>query len=629
MIPRDAAPAHLARKLNQPGGPGSPGGPPPSGPMRYHRCAADYANGLFFFCLLISLIAHLLLAYRFYNVPLGRIDPSLLGHREDTLYVQRRQDQDIMVADESSAEGTQAVEPLEKKLPDVADLSAALLADKPTPKETPTTLPPVEVKPVVDQRPEETPGGAGVEGAPPVTLPDAVRDMLAVRLDVDVKYQEGDSKPGAGTGSGFGVGPGTGEGTAVNILAASRLMGGSNPQPPKLEPPKFQDNRTEQVVDERLLPAALPPPDIDFTQIALQGTTQLDIPEHLDADFDYFVTRYIPPQQDRKGWFGRSEDPDDDRPYFRVDVVPRKTLKRLHTMPKDLVILIDTSGSVPQTWVDQIVRGVRDGLATLNEGDRFNIVFFNQNAVFFNPNQIVPFNDETFRQAQAFLTDRKSDGYTDVNAALSRLLVRDLSVERVYNLVLISDGRPTKGVLDTRDLINLITRDNDLVASIYAVGVTGRQNRELLEFLAYRNKGFCVFSTDEFSCAQDVRDLLSRLRYPIMKDVRVSVMGVDPEDVYPEDLPNLHQGEKFVLFGRYDRARPFTMRLVGHNGKRLLDLTFTKDLAIAETSDEKMSFDWAFWKLHHLYSEMIRKGDTEEIRKQIDYLARKYKLKTY
>src|SRR5690606_25106146 len=154
--------------------------------------------------------------------------------------------------------------------------------------------------------------------------------------------------------------------------------------------------------------------------------------------------------------------------------------------------------------------GVQQGLRTLNEGDRFNIVMFSERPAFFSTRGPLLATPETVEAGVRFLVDAKSQGYTDVNAALSQLLVRDVAVDRVYELVLISDGLPTKGVMDTRDLINLTTRDNSLAASICCVGVGRQQNRELLDFLAYRNKGFCVFAKREEQVAPAIRDLMSR-----------------------------------------------------------------------------------------------------------------------
>jgi len=283
---------------------------------------------------------------------------------------------------------------------------------------------------------------------------------------------------------------------------------------------------------------------------------------------------------------------------------------------------------VPQTWVDQALRGVADGLNSLNKDDRFNIVFFKEKTIVFSPDALKPFTDKTLAEALKFLKERDSSGYTDVNRALSRMLKRDLAAERVYDLILISDGKPTQGVQNTRELINLITRDNDLTASIYCVGIGTSQDRKLLEFLAYRNKGVCVFVAHQAETANAIRDLMSRLRYPLIKDLRLSVVGLDADEVFPRDLPNVHQGDTFSIFGRYDAEKPFTMRLIGYNRKTMLDVTLKGDLTNAPVGEDKIAYDWAFWKLHDLYNEMIRQGETESIKQAIEYLRRKYRLKT-
>ena len=108
----------------------------------------------------------------------------------------------------------------------------------------------------------------------------------------------------------------------------------------------------------------------------------------------------------------------------------------------------------------------------------------------------------------------------------------------------------------------------------------------------------------------------------------MSLLGIDPEDVYPKDLPNLYQGEKFEIYGRYDRSRKFTMRVVGHNGRRVLDMTFGKDIAESQVGEKEMPFRWAFWKLHHLYSEMLRRGESERVKAQIEALKKQYDLTT-
>lgn len=160
---------------------------------------------------------------------------------------------------------------------------------------------------------------------------------------------------------------------------------------------------------------ALVPVAIDVPESTGDGEPAESQP--LDDDFDYTLFRYRP----EPGWLNR--DPGDG--YFRMDVTPRRSLQKLKAMPKDVVYLVDTSSSLPQRWVDATIAGVESSLAGLNRGDRFNVVLFNESPRLLTTGEPLPASPETVRRAGAFLRGARSQGYTDVNAALRSLLVRD------------------------------------------------------------------------------------------------------------------------------------------------------------------------------------------------------------
>ena len=394
------------------------------------------------------------------------------------------------------------------------------------------------------------------------------------------------------------------------MLSELGVVTGANPPPAAVTRTDIDD---QPIMDSTLLDPPTQTEAIDFERIALSQTTEIEVPERLDHDFEYLVTRF-----ERAGEDG----------YFQVEIIPRRSLRKLQTMPKDIIFLLDTSASIPQTWVTQMIAGTEFGLRTLNKGDRFNIVLFSENPRFFSTKGPKAATQANIDKSIAFLKGARSEGYTDVNAALSQLMKRDVQQERVYELVFMTDGKPTRGLINTRDLINIITRDNDLNASIYCVGVGEDPNLELLEFLAYRNKGFCVFVDKRTQVATTIRDLMSRLRYPLIKNVRLSVAGVNEKRVFPLDLPNIHQGERFYIYGRYDTPGIFTMQVTGTSAGKKVDFTFTRDLRQAPGAETNIRRSWAFWKLHHRYSEMIRRGETQELRDQIEQIGKRYGLRT-
>ena len=362
------------------------------------------------------------------------------------------------------------------------------------------------------------------------------------------------------------------------------------------------------------MPTDLPGMDfLSFGDISPAAEGFDEPPQRLDEDFAYVVARV-----DERGGTGG---------HFRVRMSGRRSLSKLATMPKDVVFMVDTSRSIDQDTIDEITDGIANGLGAMNPNDRFNIVLFSDQVRFFQ-REPTAVNRDSLRLARKWLGGVRSRGFTDVNLALRQLLRRDLSKDRVYELIMISDGKPTLGVLDTRELINLITRENDLNASIYCVGVGRGQDNRLLDFLAYRNKGFSISVLGRHNIAAEITALMSRLRFPIITDVEVRFAGSGMSEVYPLRLPNVHQGEQFEVYGRYTQPGPFTMQITGRSGGRPVDLTFSSDLNQAQGANAELPRGWAFWKLHHLYSEIIRVGPKTELVRLVQGLRDDYGLET-
>jgi len=348
-------------------------------------------------------------------------------------------------------------------------------------------------------------------------------------------------------------------------------------------------------------------------------------PVRLDADFDY--TLAITGDKEDGGLFGiGAKEAGDD--YFEVMIRPRRSARRLKALHKDVVFVIDTSESIPASWIEPIKRGVGSALLTLNPGDRFNVVMFKDTVQVFQPAGWAPANEQTIDHAKQFLAEAKSSGYTDINRALDQLLVRDVPRDRVYQIILVTDGVPTRGAIDARRIINIFTRENEQTASVFCVGVGNKIDRKLLEFLAYRNKGFVIYPGSWLKTTGEIRELAGRLRYPILKDAQVDVVGIDRDRVFPRVPRDFYQGETISIYGRSEKSKRgrMSMRVTGVNGPDELDLTFALDFTDAERRDWELARQWAFWKLHDLYSEIIRQGETQELIEQIKELRQAFNL---
>ncbi|MEX0653594.1 MAG: hypothetical protein WD151_05680 [Phycisphaeraceae bacterium] len=615
-------------------------------PLVRRRLVVETPQTVLLLVAVVSVLLHVVLGAATYRQSLGRLDMEAMQDARPPLRV--RQASFDMNFDPLARPGDAAAE--RDAGPTVAEVSQALLAEADETPGSETIEQDLALREYDEPRPEPDLDTFAAETSD-FDMPADLWQSLEGDTPADLAYQPGEGD-GAGAGTpGNGDGPG-GDGAreAQRLLADAGLLGmpagggggdgdggGAGVGLPETPGPRVESSAT---LDARLLDMPLVAPDIDFAGMALDATTRLHIPEHLDHDFDYFVTRFP----------GRASE----QGYFRVDIVPRQSLRKLTTMPKDVIFLLDLSGSTAQRWAGELAGGVRQSLSTLHETDRFNIVLLADQVAFFsgrgplqatrdNLDDARDFLDaiEPARRPLARIAGARSaprlrrrmlyhipEGRADLEAALSRLLVRDVDAGRVYNLVLVSEGKPTDGVIEPRELINLITRDNAGLASIYAVGIGDNVDRTLLEFLAYRNRGDYRYAPDRGDVATTIRTLASRIRYPLVRDVQLHVAGSQVEQVHPVNLPNIHQGVRLSIYGRYNQLAPFTMRVTGNNAGQPVDFTFARDLNLAPEANRDLARHWAFWKLHHLYSEIIRQGEQPALLRQINQLRQQYDLQT-
>ncbi|MEM9418707.1 MAG: VWA domain-containing protein [Planctomycetota bacterium] len=578
--------------------------------------AARAPKLVLFFGLILSLGGHAGLGYVMQDRSLGSFDPSLLMDEDTPVRVKRAKFDQITAAAKDEGEGTQ------EQQETAESLAETLMRDVET-ASSEVFDPELELREV----PEPLPRTEAI--APPSTqdvfaFGDLLGDMVIEPEEIvydDTSAFDAQRSVGAGSAALSGdllaqlsaadgglpdLGAGVGDGLGATGAATASAGG------PGVGPGVGGGSTGTSSTSGTSGSGAGDGLGLDFMGFGAIDPQDFEPPERLDDDFDYRITRL---------------DAQTEAGYFQVNITGKRSLRKLATMPKDVVFMVDTSRSIPQKTIKQITDGIKQSIRTMNDDDRFNLVFFSDQVRTFAGDP-VPTTRENLDMADRWMRNVRARGQTDVNLALRQLLKRDIEPGRVYELILISDGKPTMGVLDTRELINLITRENDLAASIYCVGIGRDQDNRLLDFLAYRNKGFSVSITRGSDVTLELVELMSRLRYPIITDVQVRFAGQGMDRIYPLTLPNIHQGESFEVYGRFNEPGPFTVQVTGRSAGKPVDLTFRADLNNAPAGINEVAQGWAFWKLHHLYSEIIRLGERQDLLNEIRALRSKYQLQT-
>ena len=380
-------------------------------------------------------------------------------------------------------------------------------------------------------------------GAPDLTLPSERPDLLEIRQTGDDPLQAPSMFPGTASA---GIRGGGGAGRALL------------PPPPTTEiltPPPLPAEEVERLPDEK-----------DF------------IPTEDLLKLSFRV--YDPPKEP-------------EARYFKIQLM-RNGIESLPMMPRDVVYLIDCSASMTEAKLQLALEGVRASLDLVQEPDRVQVIAFRNEVEVFAP-EPRPATVFVKAQVRTFLSTLRARGQTDVFASLEALSKMPSNPKRPILALVITDGVPTQGVTRTGDILEKFSRANDGRISVFGLGGGERVNRQLLDFLSFRNRGFSLIS----SSARGLRDVIPQagatLGRPVLTDLEVRFTGETPPEVYPTSLSHLFVDRPWILIGRTDRSVDrMAFQVVGSSLESEHDILFEIDFSDARSGGPQLREEWAW-----------------------------------
>ena len=276
--------------------------------------------------------------------------------------------------------------------------------------------------------------------------------------------------------------------------------------------------------------------------------------------------------------------------YFRVTVSPTAALG---VVPKDVVILLDASGSIGNERLSSCRKAARKILRSCNNtGDRFNLVAF-RDRFSYAFDAWRECDQASFDAADKWLSNLAAFGCTDVFATIRSVLTLPRDPKRPLVAMVVTDGDANSGVSETSQIISRFTALNDGLVSVYMYGVKERANRELLNILTHGNRGESfVFEGFRWSAGSGLEDLARKFRDPVLADMRLVLAAGSTAEVYPRLLKNLYRGGVVSFCGRVPAGTgEVSFSLRGLNGETAYEGFFTVRLSEARF-DAKLPAEW-------------------------------------
>jgi Ca-activated chloride channel family protein len=317
--------------------------------------------------------------------------------------------------------------------------------------------------------------------------------------------------------------------------------------------------------------------------------------------------------------------------HFLFLFSPEAALQQSDVLPKDLVLVLDRSGSMSGTKLEQARDALHFILEQLGERDRFAIISFNENVLVWEP-LLQPVEERTLQDAHRALGRLSADGSTDLEAALQAgLKVLRSSEQRraMRQVVFLTDGLPTAGITDSERIASLVAATNAAVeARLHVFGVGYDVNTHLLDRLAAGNGGTVTYVQPGEDLEHALTSFYDGIAQPLLTDVQVEFDGMAVEDVYPERIPDLFQGSSLLLAGRYQvRGDTVAVRVSGRAGEQRREVVFRFRLSEARHLDFVPRL-WATRRVGVLLDRVRVQGETEALVDEIRALGLGYGLVT-
>ncbi len=317
--------------------------------------------------------------------------------------------------------------------------------------------------------------------------------------------------------------------------------------------------------------------------------------------------------------------------HFMLLLAPRAELSHSRQVPRDMVFVLDTSGSMAGAKMEQARKALHFCLNQLAPRDRFAVVGFATTVNKF-ADALVPASDkEQLRQAGKWVDELEATGGTAIDEALTAALdYRGTDGTRCFTIVFFTDGQPTIGEQVPDKILKNVAARNTSGTRIFTLGVGDDVNAALLDRLAEDTRAVSTYVRPTEDIEARVSSLYGKIGHPVLTDLKLTCRGgVTLSEMYPKELPDLFHGGQLVVLGRYSGKGHAALTLTGKAGKESQE--FVYEVVFPEKTGDDRAFVadlWARRKVGYLLDQVRRNGEQKELVEEIVKLAKKHGITT-
>ena len=322
-----------------------------------------------------------------------------------------------------------------------------------------------------------------------------------------------------------------------------------------------------------------------------------------------------------------TDQPAGEDGYFMLLLAPGAAAQT-EALRRDVVAVIDVSGSMSGEKLTQAKAALTQLLGTLREQDRFRLVAFS-GAVRRYAAGWTAATTENRRDAVTWIRSLEAEGGTNIAGALAEAFTDAPDEQALGVVVFLTDGLPTAGDTDPERIAERAEQGRGRFR-VFAFGVGDDVNTFLLDRLTERARGATEYVRPGEDIERAVGTLSAKVASPVLTDLALGAdRGVELYDVQPASLPDLFAGDELVVFGRYRGVGSGEWDLTVRGQRNSRDERFRTVMTNRPTSDARYIEQlWAARKAGALSREIRLHGQTSELIGALKQLALRYGILT-
>ena len=243
--------------------------------------------------------------------------------------------------------------------------------------------------------------------------------------------------------------------------------------------------------------------------------------------------------------------------YFSLWIEPPASPKSHHVTAREMVFVLDTSGSMGGQPIEASKLFMQHALNSLRSNDYFRIIRFGSNASEFTsgPVHATPNN---INNGLKYVDSLNASGGTEIPNAIRQAFSIPQPDRTLRIVVFLTDGY----IGNESEVLKLITA-NIGDARIYAFGVGTSVNRYLLSEMGRKGRGFARFMDPTEDAEEVAQELAGKLQSPVLTDINIDWGELKVSEMTPAVIPDLFAGDSIRVLGKIEGSGTHTVQVKG------------------------------------------------------------------